>query len=233
MDHVFSVGLEEGPDGAVRVHALDLLGCAADGPSRDAALDGFAATLRAWLRFLAAVGDPVPPPDAELEIRVDEWIRTDADVAGGASDVCFDADLRRLTEREIDRAVRRLGDLRGRLLAALRGVRDAELDEARGGGGWTARRILDELARAQWWTLSRLGASPLAEVPPRTLARLDTALALVVDRFTTLPPEQRGSVLELDGETWTPRKVLRRLLWLEWSLGRAARRALRQPEVRP
>ncbi|MBA4159373.1 MAG: hypothetical protein H0X65_18155 [Gemmatimonadetes bacterium] len=221
------VGLEEGPDGATRAHALDLLGCAAEGPSSDAALNAFTDTLSEWLRFLQSVGDPVPPPDAELEITVDEWIRGDAAVAAGESDVCFDADLQRLDEREINDAVRRLGDLRGRLLKGLRSVPDAELDTLHS-GEWTLRRVLDELARAQWWTLSRLGASPLAEVPPRTLARLDTALALVVQQFTNLPPEQRGNVVELEGETWTPRKVLRRLLWLEWSLGRAARRALSQ-----
>jgi hypothetical protein len=220
-----SVGLEEGPDGSVRVHALELLGCVAEGAAVEPAMDAFTATLMEWLQFLDRVGERLPPPDTELEVAVDEWIRTDVDVAGGASDVCFDADMRRLTEREINDGVRRLGDLRGRLLAALRGVPEAELD-TRGSGEWPARRILDELARAHWWTLSRLGASPLADVPGRVLGRLDTSLALVVDRFTTLPPEQRGTVLDLEGETWTPRKVLRRLLWTEWSLGRAAIHAL-------
>jgi predicted RNase H-like HicB family nuclease len=223
--HVFSVGLEQGPDGFVRVHALDLLGCAAEGAGTEQALDAFAGVLAEWLHFLHAGGEPVPTSDAELEIAVDEWIETDADVAGGESDVCFAADLRRLTEAEISQGLRRLGDLRGPLLRAARSVPDAELDALRS-GEWTARRLLDELARAQWWTLSRLGASPLAEVPERVLGRLDTAMGLVVDRFTTLSPEQRGAVLDLDGETWTPRKVLRRLLWLEWSLGRAARHAL-------
>jgi hypothetical protein len=66
--------------------------------------------------------------------------------------------------------------------------------------------------------LSRLGASPMAGAPDHTLARLDTAAALVVDRMTTLPDETRGRRLELDGEEWTPRKVLRRLLGLEWTL---------------
>jgi hypothetical protein len=220
-----SVGLEEGPDGTVRVHALDLLGCVAEGPGAEPAVEAFTGALVEWLEILQSAGERVPPPETELEIAVDEWIRTDADVAAGESDVCFAADLRRLTDREIDDGIRRLGDLRGRLLPHLRRVPESELD-ARGSGEWTARRILDELARAHWWTLSRLGSSPLAEVPARTLGRLDTSLALVVDRFTTLPPEQRGTVLDLEGETWTPRKVLRRLLWLEWSLGRAARHAL-------
>jgi hypothetical protein len=221
----FSVGLEEGPDGWTRAHALNLPGCAAEGESTGAALSAFASELAAWLSALARSGEPVPSREAELELAVDEWIRTDAKVREGESDVCFEADLRRLTGEDIDRLVRRFGDLRGTLLAAVRGASEAELD-AKARGDWTPRQILDELARAQWWTLSRLGASPMAEVPARTVARLDTAAALVVDRFTTMAAESFGTVIELDGETWTPRKVLRRLLWLEWALGRAFEHSL-------
>jgi predicted RNase H-like HicB family nuclease len=225
LTHTFSVGLEEGPDRTTRVHALELLGCVAEGETLDAALEEFVGVLTDWLNFLRSVDEPVPAPEVELEIAVDEWIQTEVDVAAGESDACFEADVRLLTDREINDALRRLGDLRGRLLRALRSVPDAELDQ-RTSQGWTVRRLLDELARAQWWTLSRLGSTPLAEVPPRIQGRLDTAMALVVTRFTTLSPEERGSVVELEGETWTPRKVLRRLLWLEWSLGRAAQHAI-------
>jgi predicted RNase H-like HicB family nuclease len=221
----FSVGLEQGPDNTTRVHALDLLGCAAEGDDPEKALEAFTATLAEWLNFLQSVHEPVPPPDAELEIAVDEWTETDVDVAEGETDVCFQADLQRLTDPQINEALRRLGDLRGRLLRAVRSVPDEELDRRRS-GEWTVRQILDELARAQWWTLSRLGASPLADVPSRVQGRLDTAMALVLDRFTNLGPEDRGAVIDLDGETWTPRKVLRRLLWLEWTLGRAVLHAL-------
>ena len=190
----------------------------AGGASPDAAVQAFPEVLSEWLRFLDRVGEPVPPTDEELEVAVDEWLATDADVALGESDACFAADLRPLSEAEIQQGLRILGDLRGTLLARIRRMRDAELEPA--------RRILEELARAEWWTLTRLGASPLAGPPDRTLARLDTAMALAVQQLTTLPPEQRGNRLVLDGEEWTPRKVLRRLLWLERSLGRAALHAL-------
>lgn len=222
----FSVGLEQGPNGSAhtRVHALDLLGCTAEGTSPEAALAAFGEELAAWLGRMQAAGEPVPPPDAELEIAVDEWVRTDADVAAGQSDVCFDADLQPLDAPQLAAVLRRLGDLRGRLLRRVRRLPDPELE--RDAGGYTVRQALDELARAQWWLLTRLGASPLAEVPDRPLARLDTAMALVVDRFTTLPAEPWTTPLDIDGERWTPRKVLRRLLWLERSLGRAVEDAL-------
>lgn len=220
-----AVGLESGADGAVMAHGLNLPGCAAVAASAEAAVAAFEQMLMEWLRFLAGAGEPVPPPDAELEIAVDEWIATDARVAAGETAVLFEDDVRPLTQDEAEAGVRLLGALRGRLLARVRRRPDALLD-AETPGGMTARRVMEELARAQWWTLSRLGATPMAEVPEKTLARLDTAMALVVDRLTTLPDDARGLLLELDGEEWTPRKVRRRLLWLEWSLGGAALAAL-------
>ncbi len=227
MDDLTSiiVGLEEGADGAVVAHALNLPGCAAVGGSPEAAVDAFQRALMEWLRFLAASGEPVPPPDAELQIAVDEWVRTDARVLDGETEALFADDLRALEQGEAERGVQRLGMLRGRILDRVRRRPDALLD-AETPGGMTARQVLEELARAQWWTLTRLGATPMAEVPEKTLARLDTALALVVDRLTVLPDDARGRRLELDGEEWTPRKVLRRLLWLEWTLGAAAVAAL-------
>lgn len=219
------VGLEEGGDGAVMAHALNLPGCAALGPSPEGAVAAFERALAEWFRFLAAAGEPVPPRDAEIEVAVDEWLRTDARVAAGETTALFDADLPALDADEAERGLHRLGGLRARLLARVRRRPEALLD-AETPGGMTARRVLEELARAQWWTLSRLGATPMAEVPEKTLARLDTAMALVVDRLTTLPDEARALRLELDGEEWTPRKVLRRLLWLEWTLGSAALSAL-------
>lgn len=222
------VGLEQGPDGATRAYALSLPGCSAVGSSPEGAVAALPDELAHWYRFLASLGDPVPPRDAELELAVDEWLRSDADVAGGASEVCFDWDRASLSDREIDAGLRRMGDVRGTLLARLRSHgrgADAALDQAML-GEWTVRRALEEMARAEWWTLTRLGASPLADAGRGTIARLDTALALAVQHFTHLPAELRDRALLLDGEEWTPRKVLRRLLELEWSLGRPAALAL-------
>jgi hypothetical protein len=162
-------------------------------------------------------------------LAVDEWIETDAKVGEGESLALFAADVAALRDEEIARGMRLLGDLRGALLATVRALPRREVEaalDAPADGGWTVRQVLEELARAQWWTLSRLGASPMAGAADATLARLDTAMALVVQHLGHLPPERRSLRLELDGEAWTPRKVLRRLLWLEWTLGRAALRAL-------
>jgi predicted RNase H-like HicB family nuclease len=213
-----SVGLEQGADGGLMAYALTLPGCAGVGATPEAAMAAFERSLVDWLRFLASAGERVPPADAELEVAVDEWIETDAAVLSGETEVLFVDDLRTLPQDEAEAGVRRLGDLRGRMLARVRRRRDVNLDVP-AAPGITVRQVLEELARAHWWTLSRLGASPMAGAPDHTLARLDTSAALVVDRMTSLTDDQRGMRIELDGEEWTARKVLRRLLWLEWTLG--------------
>ena len=220
-----AIGLEEGADGGIMAHALDLPGCAAFGGSPREAIAAFERVLHGWLRFLRSAGEPVPAADAEIELSVDEWLLTDARVLEGETTALFAAEMGPLDQADAEAGVRRLGDLRARLLSRVRRRPEALLD-AETPGGMTARRVMEELARAQWWTLSRLGSTPMAEVPEKTLARLDTAMALVVDRLTALPDDARELRLELDGEEWTPRKVLRRLLWLEWTLGGAALAAL-------
>lgn len=219
------VGLEEGPSGFTHVHSLTIPGCSATGSDTEDALRAFERVLPEWLDLLASLGEPIPAPSEEIEITVDEWIATEAAVSAGESDVLFRADLAPLTDADIRGGLALLGELRGRLLSRIR--RASNQDLARGtGDGPDARAVLDELARAQWWVLTRLGASPLALVPERVVARLDTAMALIVERLTNLPADARDRAIELEGETWTPRKVLRRLLWIEWSLGGAAIRAI-------
>jgi predicted RNase H-like HicB family nuclease len=226
----FSIGLEQGADGGFMAHALDLPGCAAVGATAEAAAEAFGGALQQWLRFLAFTREPVAGADQELELGVDEWLESDARVLQGESSALFAADVAALDDATARLGMRRLGDLRGLLLSALRGRPDSALDR-QAPSGMRVREVLEELARAQWWTLSRLGASPMAEVPEKTLARLDTAMALVVQQLTELPADRRAARLELDGEEWTPRKVLRRLLWLEWTLGRTALWALDTSEA--
>lgn len=225
----WSVGLEQGADGAIRAHALSILGCEEIGGDPEDALDRFSRSLGGMIRELGRIGMTIPAPGVELEITVDEWVATDAEIAKGESIACFDRDRTALLDAERIAGLHLLGDLRGRILSRVRRARNEDL-EAIGSPEVNVRSILDDLAQAQWWTLTRLGASPLADVPDGVVARLDTAMALVVQCFADMPADIRGGSVALDGEEWTPRKVLRRLLWLEWSLGDAALHLLESSE---
>src|SRR5690606_24568462 len=191
-----SVAIEEGEDGAALVHSLGVPGCVAHGESPQAALEAFPEILSDWLTFLESVGHRVPDADEELEVAVDEGVMSGAAVGDGESDVCFEHDLTPLTDAEIVAGLRILGDLRGRLLRALRALPRGEL-QSLPTGEVGLRRVLDELARAQWWTLTRLGASPLADIPDHPIGRLDTAMALVVQQFTGMVRADPERVIEL------------------------------------
>lgn len=227
MNPRISVGLEQDDAGLIRAHALDLLGFEALGSTADDAISAFAGRLQNGLPILEELGHPVPDRSAELEIAVDEWIPSDADLATGRSTACFEADRVPLDNQAMMDGLDLLGSLRSRLIRPFRRSRNEQLDQL-SAGDVSVRTLLDGLAQAQWWTLTRLGASPMAEVPEQVVARLDTSMALVVERMANLPVERRGLEIELDGEAWTPRKVLRRLLWLEWSYGDAVLAGLTQ-----
>lgn len=220
MNSRISVGLEQDAAGLIRAHSLDLLGFEALGRDAEEAVSAFAERLQRSLPVLEALGRDVPERSSELEIAVDEWIETEADLATGRSVACFEADRVPLADEELFGGLDLLGALRSRLIRPFKRTRNEQLEQLQA-GEVSVRTLLDGLAQAQWWTLTRLGASPMAEVPEQVIARLDTSMALVVERMAHLPEARRGQELEIEGEYWTPRKVLRRLLWLEWSYGDA------------
>lgn len=221
------VGLDEGGDGSVTVHAFTIPGCIASGESVETALASFEAELGRWLTFLHDIGETVPAGD--VDIAVDEWVRGETAPDPLTAETLFEADVTPLTTAEVDAALAQLAALRRRLLPYIRRMRDQDLIE-RYRRGAEAIRILDELAHGHWWLLTRLGASPLAAIPDRIVERLDTAMALVVRTIAPFgsakPPADLPSAIELDGVSWTPRKVVRYLLWLEWRLGSEALYAL-------
>lgn len=227
-----SVGLEESDGGYVHAHALTIPGLVTTGFGAEDALREFERVLPRWFAFLSEAREPIPGPEVEIEIAVDEWVSTELAVAAGESDAFFDADRAPLTDAEIRLGLALLGGMRAALLPHIRRAKDEDLARIPA-GDTDVRMILDELARAQWWLLTRLGASPLGLIPERVVARLDTAMALVVDRLAQLPMDARDRVIEFDGEVWSPRKVLRRLVLLEATLGDLAIRAMERHAGNP
>jgi hypothetical protein len=221
------VGLEASDSGYVHAHALTLPGLVATGFGAEDALGEFEHELPRWLGYLRDIGEPVPSLETEIRITVDEWVSTDVAVAAGESDAFFAADEEPLTDTEIRRGLALIGEMRAPLLPRIRRAKDADLEDIPAGSGHL-RQVIDELARAQWWLLTRLGSSPLGQIPDTAVGRLDTAMALTIDRVAHLSADERAKVVEIDGEIWSPRKVLRRLVWIEATLGDLAMLALRR-----
>jgi DinB superfamily len=80
---------------------------------------------------------------------------------------------------------------------------------------WSISGILKHIGGAEWWYLERLGlAFPRADVPEDPFRRLEKVRSSLVE----ILPGLVGStmVVGIDGEFWSPRKLLRRAVWHEY-----------------
>ena len=176
---------------------LGLPGCFGSGASAEAAVAAAPGAMRVWRgRLGLAVGEGEAVEVVERfesfmsapEYRVNAFFADDARALGGA---------------EVERGLRMLEVTRAELRAAVRGEPTGE-----------TARIVEHVARAEWWYLTRLGLATGEEVvPAEPLARVEAVRAMTRAALPGLVGD--GRMVELSGERWSGRKVLRRALWHE------------------
>ena len=222
---IFRAGIENNVEGRSMGWALEHPGCFSYGTNADAALLNLELSLeqyatwilkhepQTWLSF---------SPD-DIEIEVDgTWdvyfINDDMDkVAEGDSysvESFFPYDWKPLTRVEIEHALKLLSWSRIDLLNTLDGLDEEKRNANYMGERWNINGVLRHAGGAEWWYMDRLGlAFPRAEVPDAPLERLEK----VRKHFRTLLSRLEGvkKVIGVDGEFWSPRKILRRALWHE------------------
>jgi DinB superfamily len=222
---IFRAGIENNFEGRSIAWALEHPGCFAYATHGEAALlnlegalDKYAAWIihhepRTWLSF---------SPD-EIEIVVDgTWdvyfINDELDkVAEGDSysvDSFFPYDWKPLTGIEIERGLKMLAWSRADLLKMLQGLSDEKRNAVYMGERWSINGVLGHVGGAEWWYLDRLGlVFPRSELPEEPLARLEKVRRHLNSALVRLVAVKK--VLGVDGEFWSPRKILRRALWHE------------------
>jgi uncharacterized damage-inducible protein DinB len=222
---IFQVGIENNNEGRSIAWALEHPGCFAYGikgqaavTNLESALDRYAGWIlhhepNTWLNF----------SENEIEIEVNGvwdvyYISDDlnkvTEADGFSVESFFPYDWKPLTTTEIKRALDMLTWSRDDLLRSLRGLSDAKLNQTYPGERWSINGILNHLGGAEWWYLDRLGlAFPRAQVPEEPLARLEKVRKHFNSTLYKLSDVKR--VVGVDGEFWSPRKILRRTLWHE------------------
>lgn len=126
----------------------------------------------------------------------------------------FRDDWRPLSEEEIRHGLDLLSWSRTDLLAIVRDLPAEKLDQTYEGQRWSIRGILAHVATAEWWFLNRFGfMGERSSLPKDPFQRLE----VVRQRLNEVLPTLVGStqVIGVDGELWSPRKLLRRALWHE------------------
>ena len=222
---IFQVGIENNNEGRTIAWALEHPGCFAYGTNADgaalnleSALSKYAGWIlhhdtRTWLSFA----------DSEIEIVINGtwevyYINDDLDKTTEADgynvDSFFPFDWKPLTSLEIKHGLDMLAWSREDLLKSIQGVPPAKLSATYQGERWSINGILGHIGRAEWWYLDRLGlAFPKEQLPEEPLVRL----GMVRNSLSAALPKLDGvnRVIGVDGEFWSPRKLLRRALWHE------------------
>lgn len=184
-----------------------LPGCFASAETRESCLASLPAAIAGYGEWS---GEPVAraPTVALGEAHV-SWL-LDADYEVNAF---FAADRPPLSADDVGRGLLLLKRSRAELLATINPLstveRCREVED-----GWSVERILRHVGGAEWWYLDRLGLAPPRDtVPDDAMARL----AFVRGQLVAALPGLTGSDLVTAPrmELWSPRKLLRRVLWHE------------------
>jgi hypothetical protein len=222
---IFQVGIENNNEGRSIAWALEHPGCFAYGMNGKAAVTNLEGALNKYAGWILRHGRNtwLNFTESDIEIVINgTWdiyfVNDDLDKAsegdGYSVESFFPYDWKPLTVLEIKHTLNMLAWSREDLLKTVHGLSEEKLNQTYPAERWSINGILGHVGGAEWWYLERLGlAFPRAEVPEEPLARLEK----VRKHFNAVLFKLEGvkQVVGVDGEFWSPRKVLRRALWHE------------------
>jgi predicted RNase H-like HicB family nuclease len=214
---VLRAGVEDIEPGHWVATVFDLIGCFSRGRTEEEAVAAAPERAREFFAWLARKdGNPAPFEDV-VQVAVVERILTRPaadDPAKTVSDI-FEDDRRPLRPWDIDMIARLLEWNRQDLLQVLQGAPEETLAKAVSEGPWkTPGDLVAHIYGAEQWLLSRLGLALEREKLPR--GRMDRLAAIRARTLEILPGlTEDESVRETDGELWSPRKMIRKILWHE------------------
>jgi hypothetical protein len=220
---LFRVGIENGNEGRSIAWALEFPGCfsyGTDGAAAEAAFPRAAASYAAWI---ALHGESWVVAEEILTVAEENFdvyfVDKDYELATGGGNMVesfFRYDWRPLTDVDVERARHLLKWSRKDLLKLVHGLGHEQLSRRYPDEKWDIKGIVNHIGAAEWWFQDRLGYPDPADrndLPADPFERLTT----VRDQFARLLPTLvgRNLVRGLEGELWSPRKVLRRAVWHE------------------
>jgi uncharacterized damage-inducible protein DinB len=221
----FQAGVENNNEGRSIAWALEHPGCFAYAMNTEAALLNLEGALshyagwilrhdtQPWLSFTEDEIEIVLNGTWEVYFINDDYDQV-AEADGYAVNAFFPYDWKALSANEIKHALDMLVWSRDDLLQSIQGLSTGKLDATYPGERWSINGILGHVGGAEWWYLDRLGlAFPREQLPKDPLERLEKVRKHFKTALFDLDGVQK--VVAVDGEFWSPRKVLRRTLWHE------------------
>lgn len=218
---LFRIGLENNIEGRSLAWVLGHPGCFTYGLSTDEVLDKLPSAIENYIAWMHQQADQPWLDFGEIEIQVEEtWedytINEHFELVeeGYEINAWFLDDWKPLTGEDIHRGQQILQWSRARLLESAQGLSGVELQYLQAGERWSISGILLHTGGAEWWYLNRLGlAPPRAQLPDEPYERLRVVRQELLQQLQKL--EDQNLVIGVDGEFWSPRKLLRRAVWHE------------------
>lgn len=220
----YALYLESGPQHKkTMVHVIGLLGCIANGPTTEAALEATPDAIRAYLRLLQRCGEDVDP-DAPFTTSVTEHITEGMWLGNGSPYITFGPDLEAVSQAEIETFTQRFHAMRETLASWAETRSDEELDAPPGAAGRTARAVLLHVLGTPGAYVSPITGAPGVSRITTQCERGDLPLAeglrqveaIVSQRLRETTPDQRSEAFERGKILRTLRKAIRRALEHDW-----------------
>jgi uncharacterized damage-inducible protein DinB len=218
----FAIGIENNFENRSLAWVLGHPGCFVYGPNSDSAL---AAAPQAILDYSAWIASRnrgeswVDTNRIEL-VLTDTWEvytideRFNLAVEGYEVNAWFLDDWKPLTVEDVERAAQLLAWSRMDLLEAVYGLSPEAMNADHPGEWWSIAGILNHIDGGEQWYLDRLGlVFPRQHLAKDPFERLSETRAQLVDALPALVGSTQ--VVGVEGEFWSPRKLLRRALWHE------------------
>lgn len=218
-----NIGVETYPGGRSIATVLDHPACFANGA------DGSEAVIRipdALLRYKEWIDSHTPDSwmkdlgdfDIHLEESFDVYFVNESfDLAADGIEInaWYRHDWKPLTAEDIRRGSLVLEWSRADLLELVASLTPLQMAQEFEGERWSIGGVLRHVANAEHWYLDRLSKAPCPrkDLPEDPFERLDFVrkhLKQVLPSFVGL-----NDVKGIEGEIWSPRKVLRRSIWHE------------------
>lgn len=220
---IIEIGIENNVEGRTLAWALGYPGCFAYGEDTYKALNTMTAATKDYSFWIECHNSG----KSWLNINKLEFHPTDSwDVysidsnynlisePGYEVNAWFQHDWKPLTPIDIDRGLKLLTWSREDLLRTLDSINQDTLDITYPGERWSIRGILDHIANAENWYLDRLGIpTPGIELIKDQIEKLTSIREILKNTLSEMVAFDR--VLGIDGEFWSPRKLLRRAVWHE------------------
>ena len=217
------IGIENGNEERSIAWVLDHPGCFAYGSEGSEAIINTPGALLAYKEWVDShVEDSWLKTLTDFDIHLEETVEVtrinkdfELDGEGLEVNAWFRHDWKPLTEIDIERGIQILSWSREDLLELAAGLSASQLEQKMDGERWSIEGVIRHVANAEWWYLDRLSLSKMTrgDLPKETFTRLHEVRARLNQALPTLAGIE--NVRGVEGEIWSPRKLLRRAAWHE------------------